>query len=96
MRSLSLSDTWCITVASILFGLAFAITGYLYLILTIGFFDRGLFAIAGGLCLLCSGIATFLLVPLDRIGCRILMTASLLLALLWMFELLALAFTKHK
>jgi hypothetical protein len=96
MRSLPLNDTSRVTVASILFGLAFAITGYLFFVLTIGFFAREFFAIAGGFCLLCSAIAAFLLLPLDRIFFRILMTASLLLGLYWAVELLAILFTKHK
>ena len=93
--NLSLSDTSRITFASILFGVAFAITGYLFFVLAIGFYDRGVFAVVGSFCLLASIGATVFLFPFERIIWRCLFVLSILLGLYWAVELLAILFSKH-
>ncbi len=59
------------------------LTGYLWLVLSIGFFEKDLFLVFGGGCLALAGIAAALLISVDRLVGRLLLVLSGLLFLYW-------------
>ena len=63
--------------------LSYLLTGYLWFALTIGFFEKGLFLVAGVCCLVLSGVAAVLLVSVDRLVGRVLLIMSGFLLLYW-------------
>jgi hypothetical protein len=66
------------------------ITFYLWFVLSIGFFDKQMFVVAGAICFLLAGIAIALLVTVDRLVGRILLVLNGLVLLYWVSGIVSL------